>query len=279
VTSNSPHLGQITLQEHASGISLVHLRYAPGVRLAAHAHEKACLVWIQSGGYAEAFGPRVFQLRARQVLFRPPGEKHSDQFLSVETSCVIIEMSEPWLNLVRECGRLRSDPFVSINPQMGRLAADLYVQAQQRDTAAPLAMEGLSYALGAELVRESMPKEGAYPPHWLRQLHEQLSENPCGKFALADLASLVGVHPVHLSRQFRRYYGEPLWDYLRRRRVEIGAQKILSGWGTLCEIAHSLGFYDHAQFTRTFKRFMGVTPSKFRFRQRSTQAARRLNLR
>jgi len=188
-------------------------------------------------------------------------------------------MSEPWLNLVRECGRLRSDPFVSINPQMGRLAADLYVQAQQRDTAAPLAMEGLSYALGAELVRENMPKERVYPPHWLRQLHEQLSENPCGKFALADLATLVGIHPVHVSRQFKRYYGEPLWDYLRRRRIEIGAQKLLSGWGTLCEIAHSLGFSDHAQFTRTFKRFMGVTPPEFRSRQRSAQSERRLRLR
>jgi hypothetical protein len=195
VTSNSPHLGKITLQECAGGISLVHLRYAPGLRLAAHAHEKACFVWIQNGGYAETFGPRVFQLRARQVLFRPAGEKHSDQFSSVESSCVIIEMSETWMNLVRECGRIRSDPFVSISPQMGRLAANLYVQAQQKDTAAPLAMEGLSYALGAELVRESMSKEGAHPPHWLRQLHEQLSENPFGKFALADLATLAGVHP------------------------------------------------------------------------------------
>jgi AraC family transcriptional regulator len=141
------------------------------------------------------------------------------------------------------------------------------------------AMEGLSYALGAELVRESMPKEGAHPPPWLRQLHELLSENPCGKFALADLATLVGIHPVHVSRQFKRYYGEPLWDHVRRRRIEIGAQKLLSGWGTLCEIAHSLGFSDHAQFTRTFKRFMGVTPSELRFRQRSAQSERRLKLR
>lgn len=258
---------------------MVHLRYTPGVRLAAHTHEKACFVWIQNGGYAETFGTRVFQLRARQVLFRPAGEKHSDQFSSVETSCVIIEVSERWLGLVRECGRLRSDPFVSISPQICRLAADLYVQAQQKDTAAPLAMEGLSYALGAELVRESMPKEGAHPPRWLRQLHELLSENPCGKFTLADLATLVGIHPVHVSRQFKRYYGEPLWDYLRRRRIEIGAQKLLSGWGTLCEIAHSLGFSDHAQFTRTFKRFMGVTPSEFRFRQRSAQSERRIKLR
>ena len=276
MTSNSPHLGKISLQERAGRISLVHLRYAPGIRLAAHTHEKACLVWIQNGGYAESFGNRVFQLRARQVLFRPAGEKHSDQFSSVETSCVIVELSETWLNLVRECGRLRSDPFVSISAQMCRLVADLYVQAQQKDTAAPLAIEGLSYALGAELIRESMPKEGLHPPAWLRQLHELLSESPCGEFALADLATLVGIHPVHVSRQFKRYYGEPLWDYLRRRRIEIGAQKILSGCGSLCEIAHSLGFSDHAQFTRTFKRFMGITPSKFRFRQRSAQSELRL---
>jgi AraC family transcriptional regulator len=279
VTSNSPHLGKVTLQERAGGISLVHLRYAPGVTLSAHTHEKACFVWIQNGAYVEGFGTRVFQLTARQVLFRPAGEEHSDRFSSVETSCVIIEVSEKWLDLVRECGRLPSDPFVSINPQMCRLAADLYVQAQQKDTAAPLAMEGLSYALGAELVRESMPKGGTDPPQWLMQLHELLSENPCGKFALADLANLVGIHPVHVSRQFKRYYGEPLWEYLRRRRIEIGAQKLLSGAGTLCEIAYSLGFSDQAQFTRTFKRFMGVTPSKFRFRQRGTQPARRLKLR
>jgi len=68
VTSNSPHLGKITLQERAGGISLVHLRYAPGVRLAAHTHEKACFVWIQSGGYAETFGTRVFQLRASRMF-------------------------------------------------------------------------------------------------------------------------------------------------------------------------------------------------------------------
>jgi AraC family transcriptional regulator len=260
VTSNSPHLGRITLQEHASGISLVHLRYAPGVRLAAHAHEKACFVWIQTGAYAEAFGARVFQLGARQVLFRPAGEKHSDRFSSIETSCVIIEVSETWLNLVRQCGQLRTDPVVSINPQMSRLVADLYVQAQQKDAAAPLAIEGLSYALGAELIRESMRKEGAYPPPWLRRLHEQLSENPCGSFTLRGIAASAGIHPVHLSRQFKRYYGEPLWDFLRRRRVEIGAQRILSGCETLCEIAYSLGFSEHAHFTRTFRRFMGSPP-------------------
>ena len=272
MTPNSPHLGKITLQEHADGISLVHLRYAPGVRLAPHAHEKACFVWVQSGAYAEAFGARVFQLRARQVLFRPAGEKHSDQFSSIETSCVIIEVSETWLNIVRACGRLRTDPFVSVSPQMSRLAADLYVQAQQDDAAAPLALEGLSYALGAELIRESVGKEGHYPPSWLRRLRQKLSENPCAGFGLGDLASSAGVHPVHLSRQFRRYYGEPLWEFVRRRRVEIAAQKISSEHRTLCEIAHGLGFSEQAHFTRTFKRFMGITPSEFRRRQRSAKS-------
>jgi len=275
VTPNSSHLGKITLQQHVRGISLMHLRYAPGVRLARHAHEKACFVWIQSGAYEEAFGPRVFRLRARQVLFRPAGEEHCDLFFEGETACVIIEVSESWLNLVGDCGRVRSDPFVSTGRQMSRLAADLYVQAQQKDTAAPLALEGLSYALGAELIRESLCEERDYPPRWLRRLHDQLSEDPCGNFTLSDLAASAGVHPVHLSRQFRRYYGEPLWEFLRRRRVEIGAQMILRERGTLCKIAYVLGFSEQAHFTRTFKRFMGVTPSEFRHRQRGARSERR----
>jgi len=77
---------------------------------------------------------------------------------------------------------------------------------------------------------------------------------------------------VHLSRQFRRYYSEPLWEFLRRRRVEVAAQKISGEDGTLCEIAHGLGFSEQAHFTRPFKRFMGITPSEFRLRQRSPKS-------
>lgn len=271
----SPHLGEITLEQHARWLSVLHLRYAPESRLATHAHERSCFVWIQSGAYAETFGSRVFWLGARDVLFRPAGEEHSDQFSSVETSCLIIEVSEEWLSVVRDCGPIRSDPFVSRKPQMGRLAADLYIQAQQKDTAATLALEGLGYALGAELIRETKRKDSHYPPRWLRQLHEQVSKDPCRNFTLGDLANSVGIHPVHLSSQFRRFYGEPLWDFLRRRRVEIGAQRIRSEYGTLCDIAHSLGFSEQAQFTRTFRRFMGVTPSEFRLRQRNNQKQER----
>src|SRR5215510_7718070 len=85
VTPNSPHLGEITLQQDTGDISVMHLRYAPELRLPTHAHERASFVWIQSGGQAEAFGRRVLQLRQRQVLFRPAGEEHSDHFLPVET--------------------------------------------------------------------------------------------------------------------------------------------------------------------------------------------------
>lgn len=261
---NSPHVGEVTLQQHALGISVVHMRYPPGLRLADHAHDSACFAWVQSGAQVETFGNRPFQLHARQVLFRPAGESHRDHFLSVETSCVIIEVSDNWLKLVDNFGRIPSEPFISTSPQTSRLAADLYVQAQQKDAAVGLAIEGLSYALAAEFLRASMREEGDYPPRWLRKLYEQLAENPCGRFSLADLATSTGVHPVHLSRQFKRYYGEPLWEFLRRRRIEIGAQRILSEQATLCEIAHGLGFPDQAQFTRTFKRFMGVRPSDFR---------------
>lgn len=276
---NSPHLGEIVLQQEAREISVVHMRYAPGLRLANHAHDRTCFAWVQSGGQVESFGLRAFQLGARHVLFRPAGEAHRDRFLSVETSCVIIEVSANWLRLIDGFGRVPSEPLISTSPQTSRLAANLYIQAQQKDAPAGLAIEGLSYALAAEFLRESMREEGHYAPRWLRRLHERLSENPCGCFSLGDLATSAGVHPVHLSRQFRRYYGEPLWEFLRRRRVEIGAQRILNEEGTLCEIAHGLGFPEQAQFTRTFKRFMGLTPSDFKRTNGVRKATSALKLR
>jgi AraC family transcriptional regulator len=258
------------LKEQAGAITLTSVRYAANVRLPRHAHEKACFALIQCGGYTETFGSRRFLLQAGKVLFRPAGEEHVDEFAAAETSCLLVEVTNEWLNRIREYGPIEDAPLLSRGPQMAQLAAGLHVQAQQKDTAAQLAIEGLSYALGAELVRQSVPRQTSYPPRWLRQIHQQLSENPCGKFDLSELAAQVGIHPAHVSRQFRRFYGQNLWEFLRRRRIEIGADRILSGEGTLGEIAGSIGFPDQSQFTRAFREIMGMTPSDYRCSRRKS---------
>ena len=81
---------------------------------------------------------------------------------------------------------------------------------------------------------------------------------------LAALAREVGVHPVHLAHEFRRFYRESVGEYARRLRVERACAEMARSERPLSEIAADAGFYDQSHFTNVFKRHTGLTPAEFR---------------
>ena len=81
---------------------------------------------------------------------------------------------------------------------------------------------------------------------------------------LAELARPAGVHPAHLARSFRRWYGCTPGHYLRRRRLEEAARLLATTDRPVVEIALGLGFYDQAHLTRRFRRPHGLSPARFR---------------
>ena len=81
---------------------------------------------------------------------------------------------------------------------------------------------------------------------------------------LKEVASAVGVHPVHLAREFRRHFHCTAGDFVRRTRVEFACRKISESEASLSDIALSAGFYDQSHFTNTFRRFTGMTPAAYR---------------
>ncbi len=95
---------------------------------------------------------------------------------------------------------------------------------------------------------------------WLRQVREMLSEEP----EMCDLASAAndaGVHPVHLSRAFKKTYGLPPSLYRAQVRMACGVREILDG-ASLADASLSAGFADQSHFTRTLRREMGLSPKR-----------------
>ncbi len=81
---------------------------------------------------------------------------------------------------------------------------------------------------------------------------------------LDDLGAAAGVHPLHLARAFRRYFGCSVGGYVRRLRVEAASCALLDADEPLARVAHRFGFTDQSHFTRVFARVMGVPPGRFR---------------
>jgi AraC family transcriptional regulator len=84
------------------------------------------------------------------------------------------------------------------------------------------------------------------------------------RLTLTEIASEVGVHYVHLSRQFHKYNRCTVGELIRRRRVQYASHLLAHSQTPLAEIALVCGFSDRSHLSFLFKRYMGLSPSKFR---------------
>lgn len=81
--------------------------------------------------------------------------------------------------------------------------------------------------------------------------------------SLERLAEVAGYSPCHFHRVFRGIVGESLDDYVRRLRLERGAQSLRYRRQSILEVALDAGYGSHEAFTRAFSRMFGVTPSEY----------------
>jgi AraC family transcriptional regulator len=91
-------------------------------------------------------------------------------------------------------------------------------------------------------------------------LHEALPDN----LTVERIANVVGVHPVHLARVFRRRYGCSVGEYARNWRVEVASRQLATSTNSIAEVAAVAGFADQSHLCRTFKAVSGLTPNEFR---------------
>ena len=95
---------------------------------------------------------------------------------------------------------------------------------------------------------------------------------------LEALAAVANFSAFHFHRLFRAWTGETLGDYLRRRRVEIGALRLVTQPGsTVLEVALAVGFGSGEAFARAFRQRFGATPSAWREERNSGHADRNLD--
>ena len=82
-----------------------------------------------------------------------------------------------------------------------------------------------------------------------------------------DVESLArGVHMSagHLSRQFKRAYGESPYAYLMTRRIERAMMLLRRGDLSVTEVCFAVGCQSLGTFSTRFTELVGVPPSIFR---------------
>jgi AraC family transcriptional regulator len=237
-----------------------------------HAHEPASFSLVLEGSYAETIDGKEFDCRPATLVFRPPAESHAVAFAGAEARIFRVDVEARWLERAGErLPALRAAAeFTGGAPVW--LAHRLYREFRLSDQFSPLAVEGLTLELLAETARSTTRARAAAPPRWLERVREMLHARPAEAPSLSEIAARVGVHPAHLSHEFRRFYGTTAGEYLRRVRVEQAALIVARTELPLSEVAAAAGFYDQSHFSNAFKRATGATPAEYRAAFRRPQA-------
>lgn len=244
------------------GVRVTQSTYAPGRRLPEHAHANAHFCFVVRGRYREAVGRSERQRGPGTLSYQPAGVAHAEAH---ETGGVhlMIEMAPDVVarggaRTMRALGApldlSRSDAVAVARRIQGEFAA--------ADELTPLSLEGLALELLAQSARTG-DAEGGAPPRWLRLVDDCLHQTFQDPPSTTSLAELAGVHPVHLSRVYRRFHACTIGDRVRELRVQHACELIQERALGLAEVALASGFCDQSHMTRSFRRVLGVTPGRF----------------
>jgi len=256
--------GSTIRRRDIAGFSITEALYSEGVSLGRHCHANAYLTLVLSGTYVEKNSHREYVWGEGALHLLPAGERHENEFTTA-VRCLRVRIEALAAErLGDESKRVFAEPREISGPLPAWLATRALREFRAQDDVAPLAMEGVLLEMLAESARSVDEGSGSSAPAWLRRVRESLDESYLVAPSLAELAAVGGVHPVHLSREFRRRYLITIGEYIRKRRIEHASGLLSNSGLPMAEIASTCGFSDQSHFCALFKRYSGMTPAKFR---------------
>lgn len=229
--------------------------YAAGRRMPRHDHAHSNVTAVIRGEMVEQTDFAEHRGRSSSVLVKPAGTAHSNAFIGrVGVATITIEFGA-------------HSPFAREIPawswveeaDVARAALDLHL-AVRRDSREDI--ESTACALLATVFTPHRKPDGA--PPWLAHVVDELRARFDEPIRFDALAREAGLHPVYVSRAFRRFTGSSMGDYVRALRLREARHLLASTERPLAVVAAETGFADASHLCRTFAAAHAMTPVAYR---------------
>ncbi|GAF03320.1 response regulator transcription factor [Saccharicrinis fermentans] len=94
----------------------------------------------------------------------------------------------------------------------------------------------------------------------LRIVHKNmLNEN----FSVESLAAEIGLSRTHLHRKLKTITNQSASEFIRNTRLEKAKELMSKGELKINEIGFAVGFNSHTYFTKSFKKYVGLSPQEY----------------
>lgn len=228
-----------------------------------HYHENPYFMYVIDGNIYDINKKRKTTCSSGSLLLHNWNEVHYNTKESDFARGFHVEFERKWYEQKKLDVDLWEGSQVIENPGMHHLLGKIYFEFKCQDKYSELSID----LLLLQLCETSQSKEGELfkkQPPWIEPLKEILHSENTEITSLQFLSDELGVHPVYLSRAIPKYFSTTLGNYIRQQKVKKAMVYLLGSQYSLTEITYLCGFSDQSHFTRTFKSYLGMTPSAYR---------------
>lgn len=221
----------------------------------------------------------------RAGLFDIPREQLSDRYERIsyggngpetEMLCTAVRFDHPaafhFLQFLPACIYL--DQEQTQHTRIPTLMALLEAESEQVSAGGETVITRLADVLVIHALRTWLRGHGRFEKGWLAGLQDGkigaamslIHRLPGQDWTIAGLAEEVAMSRSAFAARFTDLVGEPVMQYLTRRRMYIALNLLADKDRAMTDIAESLGYRSEAAFSRAFKRIMGMSPGAARKR-------------
>ncbi len=226
-----------------------------------HHHENPYFTYLIEGKLFEANKKEEYHLNSGNLLFHNWQDAHYNIKPPSYTRGFHIELNADWFKENDICSFNFEGSLKLQNPQIINLVNKIFIETKTNDKHSQLSIEVLLLDVFSKMTRKS--NQHKKKPKWVHTLRELLTDNPTTNFSLSSLSKELNIHAAHISRDFSKYFGTTLGDYIRLQKVNKAMLLIAKKKYTMTEICYMCDFYDQSHFILNFKRIYKITPTYF----------------
>lgn len=143
----------------------------------------------------------------------------------------------------------------------------MLMEFEEKKTGYISILTGYMRVLFSKLLRRLKGKEEigtAYMNAITPDLMEYIDRHCYEKMSLSELAQKCFYTPAYFSKAFKKYCGQSLSEYVKKKRMTYAMELLETSKHTVSEISEMVGYNDRAFFYKVFKETVGMSPSEYR---------------
>ena len=256
----------------------VQAKYNEKNRGSFHSHDFCVLTYIISGSCTYKIGDMSYEVKKGDVLFCNPGVSHGRHFLEGQE---IIEFqtgfNNLWLkNMKKDCLINEGDSPV-IKPvkyeaEFIKCCDEIIAEKQKNEPGYELILKSLIMKLIVIFIKETLVEIEAsesldfeyYDKTTIvNTIISYMNDNYMKAISLDRISKNTYLSPVYISKLFKELTGDSPINYLIKIRLSKAQELLREGHMTIKVIAKSVGYDDAYYFSKLFKKYYKLPPSKF----------------